>query len=61
LPSRELHQTEGSVKVFRGVQVVPQPAVFGLASQPLAEPILDVLVDGAIGVAHRAAAEIIRR
>ena len=35
-PSRELHQTEFPVKVFIGVQVVTQPTLFVLASQPLA-------------------------
>ena len=34
--SRELHQTEHPVEIFVGVQVVSQPALFVLASQPLA-------------------------
>ena len=35
-PSREPHQTEFPVQIVIGVQVVPQPAVFVLATQPLA-------------------------
>ena len=58
--SRELQQTQFPMKVFMGVQIVSQPLMFVLASQPLTEPILGVLIDVAVSVAHRAAAEVIR-
>jgi hypothetical protein len=48
------------MKIFIGVQVVSQSTVFVLASQPLTEPVLDVLIDIAVSVADWTTAKVIR-
>ena len=58
--SRELQQAEFPVKVLIGVQVMSQPLMFMLASQPLAEPVLGVLIDVTVSVAHGTTAKVIR-